>query len=227
VTSGTATSTISATTITIIGNAIQGILGGQAIATTGTAVVSGSVGITGTVSVTGTTGGATTLSDALGNPTDAVKAGAYLLTWNGATWERTNSGGTNTDAEAVTTAGAVDVESHGMVFNGTTWDRQRGSSASGTLMYQTFSVAATKTGTCTAVTTSNNLMAVNGTRAGAIVTSLSTNTVRVRYSFAATATATQMPLEPGQSFTLDPTYKGAVSFISETGTSVTVCITEW
>jgi hypothetical protein len=225
VTSGSAAATVIATIAPTIGNAIQGS-GSAGTPAAGVVTVQGISGGQ-PLAVTGTTGGATTLGDALANPTDAMKAGAYQLGWNGTAWERASSGGTNIDTEAVVTAGAAETEAHNMVFNGTTWDRMRGASSTGLLITPATASAATTAGTCSAVTTSNALLAARTARIGALATSLSTNTVRARYSFSGTATATQMPLEPGQSLSLDGTYKGAVAFISETGASITICVSDW
>lgn len=71
---------------------------------------------------------ATALADGAANPTTPT-VGAANLGFNGTTWDRLKSEGTNTDAEAVGTAGSLSVCSHGEVFNGTTWDRMRAASA--------------------------------------------------------------------------------------------------
>jgi hypothetical protein len=168
-----------------------------------------------------------TPTDAFTNPPSAQLNQSFNMGWNGVTWERTGSGGTNIDTEAVGTVGSLDTEAHGMVFNGATWDRMRGSSSTGITVSPVTTAAATTAGTCTAVTTSAALLAARTNRIGSLVTSISTNTVRARYSFGATATNAQMPLEPGQSLSLDATYKGAVSFISETGASITICVVDW
>jgi len=71
---------------------------------------------------------AAALADAAANPTTPT-VGAANLGFNGATWDRLKSEGTNADAEAVGTAGSLSVCSHNEVYNGTTWDRMRSASA--------------------------------------------------------------------------------------------------
>ena len=62
----------------------------------------------------------------------------------------------------------------------------------------------------------------------AIIMALSSNANRARYAFASTATASQMPLEAGQSLPLDSTYTGAVSFITDSGGgAITICALEY
>ena len=71
---------------------------------------------------------AAALSDAAANPTTPT-VGAANLGFNGTTWDRLKSEGTNADGEAVGTAGSLSVCAHGEVYNGTTWDRMRAASA--------------------------------------------------------------------------------------------------
>lgn len=90
--------------------------------------------ITNTVTVSGTVTAdtelatAAALSDAAANPTTST-VGAATLGFNGTTWDRLKSEGTNADAEAVSTTGSLSVCSHSEVFNGTSWDRMRAASA--------------------------------------------------------------------------------------------------
>jgi hypothetical protein len=71
---------------------------------------------------------AAALADAAANPTTPT-VGAANLGFNGTTWDRLKSEGTNADGEAVGTAGSLSVCSHGEVYNGTAWDRMRAASA--------------------------------------------------------------------------------------------------
>jgi hypothetical protein len=71
---------------------------------------------------------AAALADGAANPTTPT-VGAANLGFNGTTWDRLKSEGTNADAEAVSTAGSLSVCSHSEVYNGTTWDRLRSASA--------------------------------------------------------------------------------------------------
>ena len=90
------------------------------------------------------------------------------------------------------------------------------------------SATASTAGTCTSLTTSTQILASNAARHGAILTALSSNANRARYAFAASATASQMPLEAGSSLPLDATYTGPVSFITDTGGSaITICALEY
>ena len=71
---------------------------------------------------------AAALADATANPTTPT-TGAANLGYNGTTWDRIRSEGTNTDAEATSSVGAMSTCSHETVFNGTTWDRMRSAAA--------------------------------------------------------------------------------------------------
>jgi hypothetical protein len=81
-------------------------------------------------------GGGSTATDNYANPTDAQDNVSLNMAWNTATssWDRIRSFGTNSDAEAVTTIGALNVCAHPRMFNGTDWDRQRGTIANGLLV---------------------------------------------------------------------------------------------
>lgn len=85
-------------------------------------------------------------------------------------------------------------------------------------------------GTCTAVTTTATLLAVNAARKAVTIQAATANTKNIRWAKAATATNTQMLLEPGQTYIFDGAggsiYTGAYSFISEDGSSQTVCVQE-
>lgn len=108
--------------------------------------------------------------------------------------------------------------------------------ASGTTVPVTASIAPAKiasaanTGTCTTVTSTSNLIASNTSRASVTFQAPTSNTKNVRWSKDATATASQMVLPPGQIIMLDgaggSVYVGPISFISEDGSSQTVCVTE-
>ena len=67
---------------------------------------------------------AAALGDTVANPT-APMVGAALMAWNGSTWERVKSDGTNNDADADQPTGVLSVEAHGQIHNGTNWDRTR------------------------------------------------------------------------------------------------------
>jgi hypothetical protein len=77
------------------------------------------------VSGTVTIAGASTPADGFANPTTAVNTWALLGGFNGTTWDRLISHGTNADAEATRTAGALEVDAHLRGWNGTTFDRVR------------------------------------------------------------------------------------------------------
>ena len=77
--------------------------------------------ITGTLTMTGNI----TPSDAFANPATAVNGNSLLSGFNGTTWDRLRSEGTNADGDAVLTLGALATEAYNKVFNGTTWDRLR------------------------------------------------------------------------------------------------------
>lgn len=84
--------------------------------------------VSGTVTADTELPAAAALADGAANPT-APTIGAAGLGFNGATWDRIRSEGTNTDAEATSSVGAMSTCSHETVFNGTTWDRMRTASA--------------------------------------------------------------------------------------------------
>jgi hypothetical protein len=85
-------------------------------------------------------------------------------------------------------------------------------------------------GTCTSVTVSAVLIAANATRKSVVIQAATANTKNVRWAKAATATAAQMLLEPGQTYIFDgdggSVYTGAYAFISEDGTAQSVCVQE-
>lgn len=67
---------------------------------------------------------AAALADAIANPTTHI-TGSALLGFNGTTWDRIRTDGTDNDADPVATTGILSVEAHGQSFNGTNWDRVR------------------------------------------------------------------------------------------------------
>lgn len=71
-----------------------------------------------------------TLANGMANPTPLL-VGSFNVGYNGATWDRLISGGTNADAVAVDTTGYQYVAGFNMLYNGTTWDRVRGDIANG------------------------------------------------------------------------------------------------
>ena len=76
--------------------------------------------------------GYNTPATAQANPTNAVPTQAFLMVWNGTTWDRLLSEGISADADNAPSAGTVSAESYNMAFNGTTWDRVRSSGDNGT-----------------------------------------------------------------------------------------------
>ena len=69
--------------------------------------------------------GYNTPATAQANPTNAVPTQAFMMVWNGATWDRLLSEGISADADNAPSAGTVSSESYTMMFNGTAWDRAR------------------------------------------------------------------------------------------------------
>lgn len=51
---------------------------------------------------------------------------ARLTSFNGGTWDRVRSGGTNADGQATNTIGAVNTRGFNYIYNGVTWDRWTG-----------------------------------------------------------------------------------------------------
>lgn len=86
--------------------------------------------ITGTLTITG----AITPADAFANPATAVNGNSLLSGFNGTTWDRLRSEGTNADGDAVLTLGVLAAEAYNKVFNGTTWDRMRSGIATGSVL---------------------------------------------------------------------------------------------
>ena len=76
--------------------------------------------------------GYNTPATAQANPTNAVPTQAFMMVWNGTTWDRLLSEGISADADDAPSAGTVSAESYNMAFNGTTWDRIRSSGDNGT-----------------------------------------------------------------------------------------------
>lgn len=100
----------------------------------------------------------------------------------------------------------------------------------GTVTTAPVTVASASTpSTCTAVTSTATLLAANASRKGFAAYAKSTNTKAARFSFSTTATTSQEELLAGSRIDYDrTTYQGAVSFISDDGTtSITVCVREW
>jgi len=77
--------------------------------------------ISGTVTMTGNI----TPADAFTNPATAINGNTLLSGFNGTTWDRLRSEGSNADGDAVLTLGVLATEAYNKVFNGTTWDRIR------------------------------------------------------------------------------------------------------
>ena len=105
--------------------------------------------ITGTLTITGNI----TPADALANPTTALNGNALLSGFNGTTWDRLRSEGTNADDDAVITLGVLATEAYNKVFDGTTWDRLRSGITTGSVLVDSTSNASSNivTNTTTAV----------------------------------------------------------------------------
>jgi hypothetical protein len=65
------------------------------------------------------------------NDNDTEETSAFLMAFNGTTWDRVTIDGNNTDAEPVATTGMIEVVAANTMYNGTTWDRVRGTIANG------------------------------------------------------------------------------------------------
>lgn len=104
--------------------------------------------ITGTITTTGNI----TPADAFANPTTAVNGNALLSGFNGTTWDRIRSEGTNADDDAVITLGALATEAYNKVFDGTTWDRVRSGINTGSVLTDSTSNATSNITTDTTTT---------------------------------------------------------------------------
>lgn len=104
--------------------------------------------ITGTLTMTGNI----TPADAFANPTTAVNGNSLLSGFNGTTWDRLRSEGTNADGDAVLTLGALATEAYNKVFNGTTWDRVRSGITTGSVLVDGTSNASSNITTDTTTT---------------------------------------------------------------------------
>lgn len=109
------------------------VVAGQTIAT-GNPTRAMQVDDNGVVQVAGTvvSGGATTPADAQANPTTASLAEAFMMAFNGTTWDRVRSAGDSADGIAVGGTGILKASSRGFGFNGTTWDRLRSAGSAAT-----------------------------------------------------------------------------------------------
>ena len=67
---------------------------------------------------------AAALADATATPTTPL-IGAVLMAFNGTTYDRVRTDGTDNDADPVGATGILSVEAHNQGFNGTSWDRLR------------------------------------------------------------------------------------------------------
>jgi hypothetical protein len=107
---------------TVVGTGTFAVQASQATAANLNATVVG----TGTFAVQADTElpAAAALSDTTTNPT-APMVGSALMAFNGTTWERVRSDGTNNDADADQPTGVLSVEAHSQIHNGTNWDRVR------------------------------------------------------------------------------------------------------
>lgn len=65
------------------------------------------------------------LADAASNTQLVVPGSCFQFGYNGTTWDRLRSSGSNADGEAVDTVGVLDTKGLTYIFNGTTWDRLR------------------------------------------------------------------------------------------------------
>ena len=105
--------------------------------------------ITGTLTIAGNI----TPADALANPTTSLNSNALISGFNGTTWDRIRSEGTNADDDAVVTLGVLATEAYNKVFDGTTWDRLRSGITTGSVLVDSTSNASSNivTNTTTAV----------------------------------------------------------------------------
>lgn len=104
--------------------------------------------ITGTITTTGNI----TPADTFTNPTTAINSNALISGFNGTTWDRIRSEGTNSDGDAVLTLGALAAEAYNKVFNGTTWDRLRSGITTGSVLVDNTSNATNNITTDTTTT---------------------------------------------------------------------------
>lgn len=86
------------------------------------------------ISGTLTIAGNITPADTFANPTTATNGNSLLSGFNGTTWDRLRSEGTNADGVAVLTLGALATKAYSKVFNGTTWDRVRSGISTGSVL---------------------------------------------------------------------------------------------
>jgi hypothetical protein len=80
--------------------------------------------VSGTVTADTELPAAAALADAVANPT-VPTVGSAILGYNGTTWDRLRTDGTDNDADPVATTGVLSVEAHVQAFNGTNFDRLR------------------------------------------------------------------------------------------------------
>jgi hypothetical protein len=116
----------------------------------------------------------------------------------------------------------------GAVNQNGTWTVQPGNTPNTTpwLVTNAQVSVANNPGACVSVTASTAVLAAFAARKKATLIPRITNTATVHIKLGATATTSNVPVEPGQSFELDGTYTGQVDAIAASGTQ-SVCVVEW
>lgn len=112
-----------------------------------------------------------------------------------------------------------------------TWTVQPGNTANTTawLVNAGQVASANNDGSCVSVTATTTVLASNASRRQAAIVARMSNTDTVFVKFGATATTSDFPLEPGQSYNLDGdarVYTGVIDAIANSGTQ-SVCVTEF
>ncbi len=80
--------------------------------------------VSGTVTADTELPAAAALADGTANPTTPL-VGSALMAYNGTTWDRIRTDGTDNDADPVASSGILSVEAHLQAYNGTNFDRVR------------------------------------------------------------------------------------------------------
>jgi hypothetical protein len=144
-----------------------------------------------------TTVGGTTPADAFANPTTAQTDFSLQAGFNGTTWDRLRTQGSNADAISVLTLGVQTTAGYLYGFNGTTWDRLRSSTTNGLVVdvsrvqgVVSPPVSATSTLSNVAASASNvTLLAANSARLGATIYNDSNNVLYVKLGTTASTTS--------------------------------------
>ena len=78
------------------------------------------------------------------------------------------------------------------------------------------------------VSTTKQVLATNPNRRGALILALSGNSKRARFVFGTVVHSNSAPLEAGGSLTLDSSYLGPVTMISDDqSTQINIYVVEW